>query len=144
MRITHELHNQTAKAIEQIKANRLDDAINTLAALRTDLEKIEVFTRWKFERNEVVKERSTGYTVKIIGIGHSGDGWGYKVAYTDPMNEPTDENRKPEWRYESEFEKLNRKSETTANVSDIYGNLLNRLRYETREAEISLQEPNRY
>ncbi len=140
MRITHELLNQTEKAIEQVKAGRTADAIETLKSIRQELETVEVFTRAKFRRNEVIKERYTGHTVKVVGIGHSGDGWGYKVEYTDPMNEPAPENRKPEWRYESDFEKLNRRSETTANVSEIYKTVLNRLRYETREAENGLQE----
>lgn len=138
MRITIELLNQIDKIISVLRSGKLETATELALALREDLQKIEVFSRWKFDYNEVIKERGTGFMVKVKGLGHSGEGWGYKVEYLNPENEPSGEYRKPEWRSESEFEKASRMKENSFDPSKVYGPLLNRLKFETREAEIGL------
>lgn len=135
MRITNGLKNSTEKIIELVKTGKHDLALADLSEMRKELEKVEVFSRWRFERNEVIKERATGYLVKVKGIGHSGDGWGYKVEYMNPEHEPTGEHQKSEWRYESEFEKAYKKADADGNITDIFRNVLNRLKLETAESQ---------
>lgn len=138
MRITNNLLNQVDKLISLLRSGKIETAVDIALELRGDLEKIEVFSRWKFEMNEVIRERGTGFMVKVKGLGHSSESWGYKVEYLNPENEPTAEYRKPEWRPENEFEKANRAKEIKVDTAATYGPLLNRLKFETREAEIGL------
>ncbi len=138
MRITIDLMNQIDKIISLLNSGKIEIAIELLRALRADLQKIEVFSRWKFDHNEVIRERGTGYMVKVKAIGHNSDGWGYKVQYLNPENEPTGEYKHPEWRPENEFEKASRAKEIKVDTDSIYGPLLSRLRFEQREAEIGL------
>lgn len=135
MRITNDLKNSIEKVIELVNAGKHELALADLREIRKELEKVEVFTRWRFERNEVIKERSTGYLVKVKGIGHSGDGWGYKVEYMNTEHEPAGEHQKSEWRYESEFEKAYKKADVAGNITDIFRNVLNRLKLETAESQ---------
>lgn len=141
MNITRELQDQTQKILQLIQENRIEDAKEEIISLQNSLQKIEVFTARKFKEMDVVREKQTGYMVKIKQTGHSGHrGWGLMVQYLNPDHEPTGENIKPLWRSEDEFEKANQKQAGGGKLSEEFLRTLNKMKLNSREQEIGLYE----
>lgn len=140
MNITRELQDQTQKILQLIHENRIEDAKEEVISLQNSLQKVEVFTARKFKEMDVVREKQTGYMVKVKQTGHSGHrGWGLMVQYLNPDHEPTGENIKPLWRSEDEFEKANQKQSGGGKLSDDFLRTLKKMQAEKRE-EVGLYE----